>query len=428
MDLHYQSGFGNHFESEAIPHTLPRGQNSPQQPPRGLYAEQLSGSSFTSPRHRNLRTWLYRIQPSVTHVNFKPRPSPAGYSTDFRTLAPTPAPLRWNPLALPTHPTDFIDGLVTIAGHGSPETHQGAVIHLYAANQSMQQRYFYDADGDLLIVPQQGRLRCLTELGVLELEPGEILVIPRGIVWRMELLDGEARGYICENYGAPFLLPDLGPIGANGLANPRDFQIPVAFFEESPQACQIDCKFQDNFWTSESDHSPLNVVAWHGNYAPYKYNLHHFNTMNTVSYDHPDPSIFTVLTAPTAIPGVANVDFVIFPERWMVAEHTFRPPYYHRNIMSEYMGLISGQYDAKGADFAPGGGSLHNCMTGHGPDAKAYAQGRGQTLSPDYYRGTLAFMFESYHVFAPTRYAMSEPLLQGDYVNCWRDLKSQFST
>ncbi|HEX2059659.1 MAG TPA: homogentisate 1,2-dioxygenase, partial [Thermoanaerobaculia bacterium] len=327
----YQSGFHNEFATEALPGVLPERGNSPQRVKYGLYAEQFSGSPFTVPRPMQKRSWLYRIRPSVLHEPFAP--------ADARLLRGTfePAPpnqLRWDPLPIPEQPADFVEGLVTIAGNA------GVGIHIYAANRSMEGRFFYDADGELLLVPERGALRIATELGLLELQPGEIAVIPRGAKFRVELQGDDARGYVCENHGANFRLPDLGPIGSNGLANPRDFLTPVAAYEDVDGDFELLAKFDGKLWSARIDHSPLDVVAWHGNYAPYKYDLAKFNVINTVSFDHPDPSIFTVLTSPSDTPGTANCDFVIFPPRWMVAEDTFRPPYFHRNIMNEYMGLI----------------------------------------------------------------------------------------
>ena len=416
----YQSGFGNEFATEAIPGALPAGQNSPQQVPFGLYAEQLSGTAFTAPRTANRRSWLYRIRPSVQHKPFRQISNRLLRSAPFNELPPTPNQLRWDPLPLPTEPTDFVDGLTTIAGN------DGIGIHLYAANQSMQDRFFYNADGEMLIVPELGGLRFRTELGVLEVAPGEICVIPRGVRFQVELLGTEARGYVCENYSAMFKLPDLGPIGANGLANPRDFQTPVAANEDREGDFRLIAKFCGNLWEAEIGHSPLDVVAWHGNYAPYKYDLARFNTINSVSFDHPDPSIFTVLTSPSDTAGTANCDFVIFPARWVVAEHTFRPPYFHRNVMNEYMGLIFGQYDAKETGFMPGGGSLHNCMSGHGPDADTFEKASAAELAPHRYENTLAFMFESRSVIRPTRFAMETPALQADYFECWQGLQKNF--
>jgi len=423
---HYLHGFGNHFQSESINGTLVQGRNSPQKVPHGLYAEQLSGSAFTVPRASNLHSWFYRIRPSVLHDEFRALPQDYLASPPFHSPTP-PTQMRWNPIPYPASARDFIQSLITIAGNGSIEMLTGAAIHLYAATASMQDSYFYNADGDLLIVPQEGALRLKTEFGILDIKPGEIAVIPRGIKFQVLLPDGKARGYVCENFGLPFRLPELGIIGANGLANPRDFQVPHAVFEDVSGDFKLLAKFQGHLWISDIKHSPLDVVAWHGNYVPYKYDLKKFNTINTVSFDHPDPSIFTVLTSPSTIPGVANIDFVIFPPRWMVANDTFRPPYYHRNIMNEYMGLIYGIYDAKETGFLPGGGSLHNCMSAHGPDADAFNKASNATLTPEYYDNTLAFMFESQQVWRLTPYALTADFRQKNYLDCWKGLKSKFN-
>src|SRR3982751_2636255 len=349
----YQSGFGNHFATEAIADTLPVGRNSPQRVAHGLYAEQLSGTAFTAPRSENRRSWLYRIRPAAMHGTFSLLADATGarprFHNDFGDGPITPDQLRWNPLPMPNDnaPVDFLDGLFTMAGNGSPAALHGIGVHLYAANRDMRDRFFYDADGELLIVPQQGRLHIETELGVIDLEPQEIAVIPRGIRFRVALPDGPSRGYLCENFGALLRLPDLGPIGSNGLANPRDFLAPNAAYEDREGSCELVAKFQGHLWRADIGHSPLDVVAWHGNDAPYKDDLRRFNTIGSISYDHPDPSIFTVLTSASDTPGVANIDFAIFPPRWLVAENTFRPPWFHRNIASEFMGLIYGAYDAK---------------------------------------------------------------------------------
>lgn len=422
----YQSGFGNEFASEAVAGALPVGRNSPQRVAYGLYAEQLSGTAFTAPRGENRRTWCYRIRPSVAHKPYRRIDNRLVRSTPFDEVPTTPTQLRWSPLPIPTEPVDFIDGIVTIGGNGDASMHSGVAIHLYAASISMTDRFFYNADGEMLIVPQQGMLLIMTEMGVMEVSPGEICVIQRGIKFRVELPEGSARGYICENYGGMFRLPDLGPIGANGLANPRDFLTPVAAFEERDGEFEVVARFMGNMWSASIDHSPLNVVAWHGNYAPYKYDLSTFQTINTVSFDHPDPSIFTVLTAPSEIAGTANCDFVIFPPRWMVAENTFRPPWFHRNFMNEFMGLIHGEYDAKAEGFLPGGCSLHNCMSGHGPDAATFDRMSTAELKPHYIDGTLAFMFETRFVCRPTRFAMESDLRQEDYYEVWQDLKGNF--
>ena len=421
-----QSGFGNEFATEAIAGALPEGRNSPQRVRHGLYAEQFSGSPFTVPRAMQKRSWLYRIRPSVLHEPFARRGDGLLRGTPFHEVPTPPNQLRWDALPIPETRTDFVDGLVTIAGNGDIDAGAGIGIHLYAANRSMEGRFFYDADGELLFVPERGTIVLRTELGNIDLAPGEIAVIPRGTKFRVELAGDDARGYLCENFGAPFRLPDLGPIGANGLANPRDFLTPGAAFEDVEGDFELIAKFGGSLWSARIDHSPLDVVAWHGNYAPYKYDLARFNAINTVSFDHPDPSIFTVLTSPSDTPGTANCDFVIFPPRWMVAENTFRPPYFHRNIMNEYMGLIYGVYDAKSEGFVPGGGSLHNCMSGHGPDAATFEAATNAKLEPRYIADTLAFMFESRYVIRPTRFALETPLLQRDYWRCWNGLKKHF--
>lgn len=424
--LTYLNGFGNHFESEALAGVLTRGRNSPQKVPYGLYAEQLSGSAFTAARHVNLRDWLYRIQPSVKHGEFSPVAHSSLAGTPFSHVHTPPNQMRWLPLPYPTHACHFIDGLVTFAGNGCIANQVGSAIHLYCATTSMQDEFFYNADGEFLIVPQEGKLRFKTELGILDVAPGEIIVIPRGIKFQVLLLEDKARGYICENFGLPLRLPELGVIGANGLAHARDFQSPIAAYEERSGNFTLLAKFRGQLWEAAISHSPLDVVAWHGNYAPYKYDLSLFNTLNTVSVDHVDPSIFTVLTSPSYVDGIANVDFVIFPPRWMVATDTFRPPYFHRNIMSEYMGLIHGVYDAKETGFLPGGGSLHNCMSAHGPDADVYNKAVAMPLQPEYYANTLAFMFESRQVWELTPLAYHADFRQKNYLDCWQGLKSNF--
>lgn len=415
----YLSGFGNHFASEAAPGALPQGRNSPQRPAFGLYAEQLSGTAFTQPRAENRRSWLYRLRPSAEHAPFAPHAQGLIRSGPFDEVSPPPNRLRWDPLPPLSEPTDFIDGLVTWAGCGDPAIGAGMAVHLYRANRAMQGRAFFNADGELLIVPQRGALRLVTELGVIEAAPGEIVLIPRGVRLRVELADGEAAGYVGENYGALFRLPELGPIGSNGLANPRDFLSPVAAFEDDGGPVELIQKFQGRLWSTTLSHSPFDVVAWHGNLAPCKYDLARFNVMGTVSFDHPDPSIFTVLTSPSETAGLANCDFVIFPPRWQVAEETFRPPWFHRNVMSEFMGLIAGAYDAKAEGFAPGGVSLHNQMSAHGPDLESWAKASASQLTPQKLTDTLAFMFETRWVLRPTRVALESATLQRDYDACW---------
>jgi homogentisate 1,2-dioxygenase len=426
LALDYQSGFGNEFTSEALPGALPQGRNSPQRAPLGLYAEGISGTPFTAPRAENRRTWTYRIRPSAMQNAMHRIDNRLLRSAPFNEAEPTPNRLRWDPLPLPSTPTDFIDALITMGGGGDVAAGSGYAIHIYVANRSMERRYFYNADGELLLVPQQGSLSIHTELGKIDLVPGEIGVIPRGIKFKVALPEGSARGYICENYGALLRLPDLGPIGSNGLANPRDFLTPVACFDDVEEKGELVAKYQGNLWACEIDHSPLDVVAWHGNYVPYKYDLANFMVLGTVSFDHPDPSIFTVLTSPTDTAGTANVDFVIFPPRWLVAENTFRPPWFHRNVMHEFMGLIHGVYDAKAEGFLPGGASLHSCMSAHGPDAATFEKASAAELKPHKIDGTLAFMFETKLACRPTVFAMKTGALQTEYDTCWSGFKKHF--
>ena len=423
----YLSGFGNEFATEALPGALPLGQNSPQRCPYGLYAEQFTGTAFTAPRALNRRSWLYRIRPAVTHQPFEPLPHKLLDREPLRAAA-SPNQLRWDPLPMPSAPTDFVDGLVPMVGNGAPQAHSGCAIYLFAANESMRARYFYTADGELLIVAQLGSLTLETELGRITLSPQEIAVIPRGLRFRVDLPSGAARGYICENFGAPFKLPDLGPLGSNGLANARDFRIPHARYEDLQSPCELVAKFQGKLWSAAMDHSPLDVVAWHGNNAPYKYDLRSFNTIGSVSYDHPDPSIFLVLHSPSDTTGTSNVDFAIFPPRWLAMQNTFRPPWFHRNVASEFMGLIHGVYDAKSAGFVPGGSSLHNCMSGHGPDAATFEKASAaDTSRPAYIADTMAFMFESRYVLEPARSALQgTPPLQSDYMSHWLGLQRHF--
>ena len=417
--LAYQYGFGNTFSSEAKKGALPVGRNSPQRTPHGLYAEVLSGTAFTAPRAVNLSTWMYRLRPSAMQAPYKRIANGLVRSGPFDEAETPPNRLRWNPFPLPAKPADFIDGLLTVAGSGDPAAQSGLAVHVYRANRSMSNRYFSNADGEMMFVPQQGEIQLATELGVLDLRPGEIAVVPRGMKFRVSVANEEARGYLCENYGAHFRLPELGPIGAQGLAQKRDFLAPVAAFEDRAVRCELVTKFLGGLWATELKASPLDVVAWHGNYVPYKYDLARFMVINTVSFDHPDPSIFTVLTSPSGEPGVANVDFVIFPPRWQVAEDTFRPPWFHRNVMSELMGLVHGAYESKAHGFLPGGVSIHNCMQPHGPDLPTFDKGTQSELAPHRLSNSLAFMWESRWVFRPTKHALQAPQLQKDYDQVW---------
>jgi len=423
--LHYQTGFGNTFSSEAAKGALPVGQNSPQRAPRGLYAEVLSFTAFTAPRAENLSTWVYRLRPSAMQAPYRRIPDGLLRSGPFAEVDTPPNRLRWNPLPLAAKPMDFLEGLTTFAGSGDAAAQAGVAVHVYRANRSMTARYFSNADGELMIVPQQGVLQLFTELGKLEVRPGEIAVVPRGMKFKVGVQEA-VRGYLCENYGAHFRLPELGPIGSQGLAQKRDFQAPVAAFEKRGGRCELVVKFLGHLWAAEARHSPLDVVAWHGNGVPYKYDLARFMAVNTVSFDHSDPSIFTVLTSPSGQPGVANCDFVIFPPRWQVAEHTFRPPWFHRNVMSELMGLVHGAYESKAEGFLPGGISIHNCMQPHGPDLATFDKASAAELKPHRIEKSLAFMWESKYVFRPTKFALGAPQLQRDYDAAWSGFKKHF--
>jgi homogentisate 1,2-dioxygenase len=424
----YMAGFGNSFSTEAVSGALPIGRNSPQRPPLGLYAEQLSGTAFTAPRARNRRTWFYRIRPSVTHGrNFKPIDTRLVRTAPCRDESDMPiGQLRWRPIDIPGEPCNFLSALRTIATCGDAWVQAGMASHIYLANESMGRRYFCDADGELLIIPQAGTLEIFTECGRIDVGPGEIAIIPRGMKFKVDLRDGPARGYICENYGGYFELPERGPIGANGLANERDFLTPVAAYEDDDEPARLYVKMLGKLYVTETAHSPLDVVAWHGNFAPVKYDLRRFSTIGSILYDHPDPSIYTVLTSASDMAGTANVDFVIFPDRWVVMENSFRPPWFHRNVMSEFMGLVYGVYDAKPGGFVPGAMSLHNAMLPHGPDAEAFEKASARELAPERLSGTMAFMFETRYPLNATAYASSLELLDTSYPDCWEPLQAHF--
>ena len=427
MTLTYMSGFGNDFETESLPGALPVGRNSPQKCPYGLYAEQISGSPFTAPRDSNQRSWLYRIRPSVLHSGrFVKAEQGLWRTAPCAEYEMPPGQLRWSPTPIPDEPLTLVQGIRTMTTAGDAGAQAGLGAHIYLITASMQDEYLCNADGEMLFALQQGALRFATELGVIEATPGEIVVIPRGMKMRVELVDGPARGYLCENYGGAFRLPERGPIGANCLANSRDFLTPKAHYEDREAPSTLYMRAQGVLWKTQLSASPLDVVAWHGNYAPYKYDLRRFSPVGSILFDHPDPSIFTVLTAPSDTPGMANIDLVIFPERWLTMENTFRPPWYHVNIMSEFMGLLYGQYDAKPHGFQPGGVSLHNSMLPHGPDMEAFEHASNVALVPVKLANTMAFMFESRFPQRVTEYAATSPILQPDYFQCWTGLKKHF--
>ncbi len=424
----YMPGFGNDFETEALPEALPRGQNSPQKCNYGLYAEQLSGTAFTAPRGQNERTWCYRIRPSVKHTGrFEKIDMPYWRSApDVDPDVISLGQYRWNPVPHSDEALTFVTGMRSMTTAGDVNTQVGMATHIYLANTTMEDDYFFSADSELLVVPQEGLLRFHTELGTIDLAPKEIAIIPRGMVFRAEVVEGPARGFVCENYGQKFDLPSRGPIGANCLANPRDFLTPVAAFEDREVPSTVTVKWCGQFHVTKIGHSPLDVVAWHGNYVPVKYDLTTYSPVGAILFDHPDPSIFTVLTAPSGEEGTANIDFVLFRERWMVAEHSFRPPWYHKNLMSELMGNIYGQYDAKPEGFVPGGVSLHNMMLPHGPDEPAFNAASNEELVPHKLDNTMSFMFETRFPQHLTRFAAREAPLQDEYIDCWDGLDKKF--
>ncbi len=425
----YMTGFGNSFATEAVPDALPIGRNSPQKAPLGLYAEQLSGSAFTAPRHSNKRTWFYRIRPSVKHGRgFRQVDAGLIRTAPCRDESDLPiAQMRWRPIAIPNEPCNFLTGLRTMCTGGDVYMQAGMASHVYVANQSMGDDYFYNVDGELLLVPQENSIRVFTECGILDAGPGDIVVVPKGMKFKVDLPNGPARGYVCENYGSYLTLPERGPIGANCLANPRDFLTPVAAYEDKERPCRLFVKALGRLYQTDLPQSPLDVVAWHGNFAPVKYDLRRFSPVGSVLFDHPDPSIYTVLTSASDTPGTANVDFVIFPERWIVMENSFRPPWYHMNVMSEFMGLVYGVYDAKPGGFVPGGMSLHNALVAHGPDAEAFEKASNKTLQPEKLSGTMAFMFETRFPLSPTAYASSLDLMDGAYPDCWDGVERKFA-
>jgi homogentisate 1,2-dioxygenase len=423
--ISYQTGFGNDFETEAEPGALPVGQNSPQIPPYGLFSELISGTTFSAPRALNRRTYVFRIRPSVVHGNFELYPSQRVLSAPLTTPA-HPNQIRWNTFAFPEESRDFIDGLMTICGNGAVNLQVGMAIHAYACNISMKQRAFSNADGEFLVIPQLGRLRLTTELGIMDCGPGEFAVIPRGIKFRVDIKDSQARGFVCENYGLPFRLPDLGLIGSTGLASAYDFRVPVAAYEDLDLETELVHKFGGNLWMARLNHSPFDVVAWRGNNAPFKFDMGRFAAVGAVSVDHLDPSIYCALTSPSDSVAGGNADFMILPARWVVAEHTFRPPGFHRNCVAEFLGIVTGKHDSKSRGFPPGGASLHNTWAAHGPDVETIEKARIAELLPQRLNDTLVFMFESRFPLQVTAAAFETPERQRDYRECWSGFVKRF--
>jgi len=431
----YQYGaFGSFFTSEALPGALPRKQNSPKHPPYGLFPELVSGNAFTEPRTKNRYSWLYRIRPSVQHgqlegADFEPWVHPTWVSPPFKHVNPA-IQLKFKPRERPPAGVDFIDGTVTVGACGDPTAQDGNAANTYimTASMSANKRYFRSADADTLILPQEGSLEIRTELGDMTVSPWELALIPRGLAFQVNLPQGAdiAQGYYLENFGAQFVVPDLGPIGiSGGLAHPRHFVTTKAAYEEKTGEFELVTKYCGNLFRSKIPNSPFDVVAWYGNLVPSKYDMRLFMAINSVTYDHPDPSIGTVLSSYTGSPGLANVDFVIFPPRWMAAEGTFRPPWYHRNYMSEFMGLLQGKYDAKPDGFKGGSCSMHNRMLPHGPDSTALEIGTKGSDDPQRYCNNLAFMWETRLPWHPSEYAL-QALLDTNYPKVWKPIEPRF--
>jgi homogentisate 1,2-dioxygenase len=414
----YQSGFGNEFASEAVPGALPVGQNSPQRPPLGLYSELISGTTFTAPRAYNRRSYVFRARPSTNPVPFEPLDS-GSFKTPPLEIPPYPGALRWGPFEQVDLPKDFIEGLTTVCGNGSPQSQTGMAVHVYCANLSMTARAFSSADGEMLIIPQKGALRITTELGVIAAAPGEFVLLPKGLKFRVDLPDGTARGFVCENFGRPFVLPELGLMGSHGNANAIDFQVPVAAFEDGDRPTQIIHKYCGALWSAHLPHSPFDVVAWRGNYYPCKYDMRCFNTMGSLSWDHPDPAIFCALTSPSDEVMGANVDLLILPPRWVVADHSFRPPGFHRSAAAEFLGLIEGSHESRASGFPPGSMSLHNNWTAHGPDVGTVEAAQAADLKPQKIEDTLVFMLETRFPFQHSAAAMRAPNRQLDCAQGW---------
>ncbi|WP_052730553.1 homogentisate 1,2-dioxygenase [Sphingomonas sp. SRS2] len=423
--LEYQKGFGNEFASEALAGALPVGQNSPQKSPLGLFSELVSGTAFSAPRSLNRRSYLFRIRPSVSQGVFGPLDN-RNFLTPPLDIEPYPGPLRWAPFAMPEAPTDFIQGILTICGNGSPKDHVGMAVHSFAANRSMDARAFSNADAECLILPQIGGLRLVTEIGILHVRPGEVALVPKGMKFRVDLLDGPIRGFLCENYGHPFVLPDLGLIGSHGLANAIDFEVPVAAYEDKEGPVELVHKLAGSLWSAELDHSPFDVVAWRGNWTPSKFDMRRFMVMGALNFDHPDPSIFCALSSPSSSVSGGNLDFMVLPPRWMVAEHTFRPPGFHRNCVAEFLSVIQGSHEARSSSFPPGSVSVHNSWTPHGPDFATYEAAREADLAPVKIEDALVFMFETRFPLEVASQALEGKNRQREGHRGWEGFRKRF--
>ncbi|KAH9874017.1 hypothetical protein IAQ61_004645 [Plenodomus lingam] len=437
----YQAGWGNRHQSEVIPGTLPVAQNNPQEVRFGLYTEGITYSAFAAPRAHNYSTYMYRCRPAAAHNGYVPFESKSNIQNCFLSLNPKVATLpeqaEWRPFPLPKEEEkiDFANGLHTLAGSGDPNIREGLALYVYMINSSMERRAFCNADGDFLICAQLGTLDIVTEMGKIFLQPGEICVIQRGIRFCMNLAPDTkvARGYITEVWGSMWELPDLGPLGGHGLANPRDFLYPVAAIDDNLHVdWQIVNKINGELVAIQQDHSPFDLVAWHGNVVPYKYDLTKFSSQNSTSIDHTDPSIFTVLTAKSRDPLTPLADFLWFGPRWDVATNTFRLPYFHRNSASEFLACLYGQGLGRSDDFQPGGGSFEGGHTPHGGFHEGYQHGmRIHESQPEkILTEQLTIMIESSRLFLWTEWARKGCGVideHGTNYKVWEALPDRFS-
>ncbi|GAD98612.1 homogentisate 1,2-dioxygenase, putative [Paecilomyces variotii No. 5] len=384
----YQVGFGNRFVSEAVPDTIPRdGRNLPQRANYDLYIEQLNGTTFVTCRKDMFNVWFHRIRPSCAHKALKPleykHDIVSVFSSQNEGVSFVPFNNEWGPLEIPleSKPTNFWQGIKTILGHGDPTLKEGVAVHQYAANLSMDKEAFVNHDGDYLFVPQQGRLDIQTELGRMMVLPGELFVIPAGLRFKVSLPDGPSRGYIQEIFGSHFELPDLGPIGSNGLALPQDFEIPVASYDLDTSSWEIITKLAGKLYHYEQAHTPFDVVGWHGNYVPYKYEIEKLLALSS-SKDQLDPSAYTILTAKSKIPGVSITDFCAFTPKWVNSLNSWRPPYYHRTMGAEVMGMVRGEYGGSAKTLEPGALTCDNAYVPHGETYDAWKKHAFVDLEP----------------------------------------------
>lgn len=422
-------GFGGHHRGEALAGAVPGRQNTPRHAPYGLHSEQVSGTGFVAPRRENLRSWLYRIRPSAQHTRFSPVDHPR-VSHDFE-IQSSPNLSAWSQIVDDSEgPQDFVAGLTTLGGAGNPALRRGFALHGYRATADMEDHAFTNADGDLLVLPQQGRLIALTEFGALEVEPGEVLLLPRGLRVSILVPDGEAQGYAAEIFAGHFQLPERGPIGANGLVDERHFRGPTPYYEDRlAPGFRMTHKFGGALSEATQDHSPFDVVGWHGAYLPLAYRFSAFSPVSNTAFDHTDPSAFTVLSAALDEEGANALDLVVFPARWDPTEHTFKPPYFHRNVTTEINGII--EDPSLNAPFTTGMVFVTPSMTPHGVRAGAVerflaksdeAADRPTKSSSK----SLWFQFETALHFHRTEWAKRTDLAKEDWPDVWGEYGVHF--